>query len=452
MAKQNPIVLVHGYSDEGESFANWAAALQKRGFDVSRIHTCSYRSLTNEVTIKDIAEGFDRALRIQAGLNADEEFDAIVHSTGMLVVRSWLTSYVKRRGRLKRLIGLAPATFGSPLAHKGRSWLGSIFKGNKEAGPDFMEAGDLVLDGLEMGSRFTWDLTHLDLLSKETYYGPDANTPYVFVFCGTKAYGGLRGMVNEPGTDGTVRFAATSLNTRKVNMDLTRDPAREGSRASVVAPKNLDSPVRLVKGVNHGTIMSAPPAQLIDLVAEALDVSDAAGLKAWTMKADALHARGAADVDEWQQFVVRLTDERGDPVTDYNLQLTTTKNRWVFGGTRAFESDVHVYSGDKSLRCFHVNLTKLKKEDLSTLRLHVMASSGSSLVGYHGLGSEKTTEDMSKYDKGGKWDAVINLSQTLKDPNFSFFYPFTTTLIELKVNREPMPLNVLEKNEVCWFI
>ena len=118
---RNPIVLVHGYSDDGAAFKVWERILEQRGYDVAMVHACSYRSLTNEVTIKDIAEGFDRALQLRAGLDADEPFDAIVHSTGMLVIRAWLTAYAGRRDRLKHLIGLAPATFGSPLAHKGRS-------------------------------------------------------------------------------------------------------------------------------------------------------------------------------------------------------------------------------------------------------------------------------------------------------------------------------------------
>ena len=96
---RNPIVLVHGYSDEGASFKVWERILEQRGYDVAMIHACSYRSLTNEVTIKDIAEGFDRALRIRTGLSEDEPFDAIVHSTGMLVIRAWLTAYAGRRER-----------------------------------------------------------------------------------------------------------------------------------------------------------------------------------------------------------------------------------------------------------------------------------------------------------------------------------------------------------------
>src|SRR6185436_19621009 len=136
----NPIVLIHGYSDKDESFLTWKKELEERFAD-RRIHVVSYRTLTNEVSIKDIAEAFVRALKLTPGLNADEDFDPIVHSTGMLVIRSWLVTYPERRAQLKRLIGLAPASFGSPLATMGRSTLGSIFKGNKAWGPDFLEAG-----------------------------------------------------------------------------------------------------------------------------------------------------------------------------------------------------------------------------------------------------------------------------------------------------------------------
>src|SRR5687767_4738191 len=156
-----PIVLVHGYSDAAPSFGKWRDALTSRGYDAKTIHLGNYVSLSNEITIKDIAEGFDRALRISS-LGDDQPFDAIVHSTGMLVVREWLAGTIgsgdstdlmqKRQRRLKHLIGLAPATFGSPLAHKGRSWLGAIFKGGKQPGPDFLEAGNLDRKSIRLNS------------------------------------------------------------------------------------------------------------------------------------------------------------------------------------------------------------------------------------------------------------------------------------------------------------
>ena len=143
-----PLVLIHGYSAEGTAFDSLRNALQKKGIKPTDINVCNYVSLNNEITIKDIAEGLDRAFRKhQVLLNEDQEFDAIVHSTGMLVLRSWLTNYGaavganRRLARLKHLIGLAPATWGSPQAHKGRTWLGALVKGNRQLGPDFLNAG-----------------------------------------------------------------------------------------------------------------------------------------------------------------------------------------------------------------------------------------------------------------------------------------------------------------------
>src|SRR5512134_758675 len=186
---KRPVVLVHGYRDQGPSFRRWSDVLTARGFDATTIHLGSYVSLSNEISIKDIAEGFDRALR-ESPLKDGQPFDAIVHSTGMLVVREWLAGTIgtidrpelaaERQARLKHLIGLAPATFGSPIAHKGRSWLGAIFKGGRQPGPDFMEAGDQVLRGLELGSAYTWDLAHRDFLGEHAVYGRTSATPYPF--------------------------------------------------------------------------------------------------------------------------------------------------------------------------------------------------------------------------------------------------------------------------------
>jgi hypothetical protein len=359
-----PIVLVHGYSDNDMGFAKWREILSGGdGGPVFDVRVSAYESLSNEISIKDIAEGFDRALRHQADLSNDEDFDAIVHSTGMLVVRAWMTTYSKRRERLKHLIAFAPATWGSPLAHKGRSWLGSVFKGNKNPfNPDFMEAGNEVLNGLELGSRFTWDLAHKDLFGGETFYGPSKRTPYVFIFCGNKPYTGIRELVNEPGTDGTVRMAGCSLNSRKVVVDLT-ERAEGTQRVFVTEWKGVSEiPVVLIDGVNHGTIMGQPTATLVDLVRTGLNVSSENGLNVWIERAKAASAESTMK-QKWQQFVLRMLDERGDPITDYNVRIVADGRE-----LRQFTDDVHVYTLDKSLRNFHVDVTDLvlQRDFLST--------------------------------------------------------------------------------------
>jgi len=438
---RRPVVLIHGYSDKGESFDTWKHALEARGYDATTISVCSYETLTNEITIKDIAEGFDRALAEEAQLKGNQEFDAIVHSTGMLVVRSWLTSYADPRiKRLKHLVGLAPATWGSPLAHKGRSWIGAIFKGRKELGPDFMEAGNRVLDGLELASRFTWDLAHRDLLGEKTFYGPTKSTPFVFIFCGNRGYRGLRGLINSDGTDGTVRWAGCALNTRKFILDLTGVTGH-----SAPEPPGVDAPLVFVDDTDHGSIIREPPKGLIDQVASALEVDSEPSLTAWRTQALKWSTPPDKKV-EWQQFVVHVIDERGDPVSDYNLQLLTGSGDKL----KTFDLDVHVYRNDNSFRCFHVNLSKLEPDELSKLQLRLIASSGTALIGFSGIGSEKIKLDgpAMTYDSDGKWDAWIELPAAIND--ISVFYPYTTTLLEIKVNREPMPL--VGVNNVLWFL
>jgi hypothetical protein len=456
-----PIVIVHGYSDEGKTASNWCRKLEAFGYDATTIHVSEYVSLSNEVTIKDIAEGFDRSLRIRAGLKDNEEFDAIVHSTGMLVIRAWLTTYASRASRVKHLVGLAPATFGSPMAHKGRSLLGGIFKGSKRFGPDFMEAGDRVLSGLELGSAFTWDLAERDFITSTPVYGPDGTTPYPFIFIGLRDYGFVKRLATEPGTDGTVRWAGAGFNVRKVTVDLTREADQAGSRVVFGAWSNEHVPLVLLANHNHGTIFGDPTDDVVQSVADALQVSTAAEYAAWRERHNALTERNLKETGahHWQQFVTHLVDERGDGIADYYVELYTRDEDGTFMEIEHFNLEFHEYREDTSYRCFHVDLDEIQLERLPNLWLRLIASSGSKHVGYHGFGSERMTAEGVPQAGDGKWDAVIDLSSNLASAAASnggkapdFFTPFTTTLVEMKMNREPMPLDITSPNQVAWFL
>src|SRR5260370_12564441 len=236
-----PLILIHGYSAEGKDMENLKQALVARGIESQDICICNHVSLNNEVTTQDIAEGLDRAFRKhQVFGNETQEFDAIVHSTGMLVLRAWLATggppaTNPRLKRLKHLVGLAPATWGSPQAHKGRTWLGAMVKGNRDLGPDFLNAGDRVLEGLELGSKFTWDLSHVDLIGPEPFYGKGTDTPFVAVFIGNTPYEGLASLANDPGADGAGRWSGGGLNARKGTIDPTRIPVANATRLRLPA-------------------------------------------------------------------------------------------------------------------------------------------------------------------------------------------------------------------------
>src|SRR5262249_1348684 len=202
-----PLVLLHGYHSEGAAYNVWRDVLTRAGFKIEDIFIGNYVTLNNEITVDDIAEGFDRALRARG--MADQPFDIVVHSTGMLVLRSWLTApgATNRQKLLKHLVALAPATNGSPVSTKGRSLLGRIFLGNHTLGPDFLNSGNLVLDDLELASKYTWDLAHKDLFGPKCLYDDSPDTPYVFIFDGTDDYGKLAEIFDKDdqlGTDGVV--------------------------------------------------------------------------------------------------------------------------------------------------------------------------------------------------------------------------------------------------------
>ena len=465
------LVLIHGYSDSGQAFLPLRNALAARGIELTDINICTYVSLNNEITIKDIAEGLERAFQNHPLLKdtPDFEFDAIVHSTGMLVIRSWLTnngiraSVNNRVQRLKHLIGVAPATWGSPQAHKGRTWLGAIIKGDKDfLGPDFLNAGDRVLEGLELGSSFTWDLAHLDLLGKEPFYDSGSDTPFVSVFIGNEPYTGLAKVANDPGTDGTVRWAGCGLNTRKIRIDLTQTPvdldgnpvsfkggiATQRAWITDFAVGRLDIPMIAVDGRNHGTIIRDPEPGMVDLIVDFLKVG-VAGQETynhWLDRAKEYGAQGlpkmlaepdpgffgrifetSKEMAGWQQFVVRARDERGDPIADYMVEIV--KDDKIFD---AMSTDVHAYGPDSSYRCFHIHLPKDISDPGLKLRARIHASTGTELVAYQGY--NETKQELTADSE------PIELDLDLGEHG-SLFYPFTTTLIEIVLNREPLPFD-----------
>ena len=436
----NPLVLIHGYGSDAEAFHVWKDALLQAGRTIEEISIGNYVTLNNEITVDDIANGLQNALHSK-GLD-QKPFDAIVHSTGMLVIRSWLTAsnaQTSRQGLLKHLVALAPATFGSPLAAKGRSLIGRIFQGNKDPGPDFLNSGNLVLSNLELGSKYTWDLAHKDLIDKKLY-GPGDDTPYVFVFDGTDDYGKLAEIFlpgDQKGSDGVVRWSGVALNSRKITLNLSSPvPKVQWSDWSNL----LDIPIIPVAGVNHNQILSKPPNELIPLVLSALDVNSAADVATFyaaVAQAGVIQAaKQKLSTDQWQQFVVHAEDSQGNPITDYSIEILTVDEDRKETTISGFEADVHPFAADTSFRCFHVELCKLP--DLTGKRLiaRLRASTGTNLVGYEGYWS-KTSETADP--EFGPVDLDISAFNGSQPGKPVLFYPFTTTLLEIILSREPIP-------------
>jgi hypothetical protein len=153
-----------------------------------------------------------------------------------------------------------------------------------------------------------------------------------------------------------------------------------------------------------------------------------------------LFARGEGELDGWQQFVVHAKDERGDPVTDYLLEVLRPNG---LGGWEPFEemyTSVHAYSTDPSYRCFHIRLPKGITKQGNSLRIRINASTGTELIVYQGYEGEQNGKTLQAEAQPVELDV-----KDLGEDAGTLFYPFTTTLIEIILNREPSPLNAVSR-------
>ena len=73
------------------------------------------------------------------------------------------------------------------------------------------------------------------------------------------------------------------------------------------------------------------------------------------------------------------------------------------------------------------------------------------MVSYYGYVDEHAGSGQATVDESGMLEAVINLTHLLQEYEVSFFYPYTTTLVELRLNREPSPPDPGQPNSLVGF-
>jgi len=141
------LLIVHGYSDGSTSFTALGKFFVAQGlYQANDVFYLDYSSMDDDATFEDFADKLDADHRLRLG---GERVDVACHSTGSLVVRSWLALHAERAYRrqqpepcpVDRLLCFAPANFGSELAKLGQSLLGkfrSTFFNSHSHSVDFM--------------------------------------------------------------------------------------------------------------------------------------------------------------------------------------------------------------------------------------------------------------------------------------------------------------------------
>lgn len=429
----DPVVIVHGWSDDSQSFTalhTYLAASLPEPPLVIRL--ADWISLLNDVTYADIATAMERAWRASGLPVAPHSTSVIVHSTGALIARDWMTRYyTPETVPMKRLVMLAPANFGSPLAHKGRSFIGRALKGWGQPG---FQTGDQVLKGLELASPYTFHLAGRDLFDTTArWYGRDRILATVLV--GNKGYTGITALANEAGSDGTVRISTANLNAAKLELSL--DHAQNITSFSY-AQVNGAIAFSIMDGENHSTIAfkdkgpknpRTGPAILRALAVEDADYADVPGHFAWQAEIDAADPKVAAESDRFQNTVTWLTDDLSQDVDDYFVEFYRKESEDSNFEQRLYEkliADVHPYQDNPAYRSLYLSIDNYEKLatrfQIKQLYMSLMASPvynpPSQPVGYIALGERQA---------GG---LVLDESGRAQ-----FFQPHRTLLVKITIER-----------------
>ncbi|HKR06907.1 MAG TPA: alpha/beta hydrolase [Bacteroidia bacterium] len=463
MANGEKTLIIHGYSDCSDSFVKIKELLSRNNTPAASIYYADYVSREDNLTFNDVIDGLNDQLFQQGFIGSDGtkkcDLNIIVHSTGGLVIRYWIYKYYGHRPDqcpVKRIVMLAPANFGSPLAERGKSFLGQIFKGRWKIG-DFLEVGQQILDGLELASPFQWSLTHNDLLMEHSYYSCDKIQ--VTVLVGIKDYDGLRGWVNKPGTDGTVMISGTALSTVKLLLDFSLPKNDEGGYDPVkwdFSKSACDFSFGVLQGLNHGTIVDEAGkdnTEVSQLMIRALR-ADKDGFVQLKKDLEGITEKtyGAEKKPKFQQFVLRTIDDFGMQISDYSVEF------FVFRAERMNEKKlvehndlVEELEGDELEYSKEINRTICKEftknstdgcfrrflvnpeEVLKVLdeAKNKMGDVVLSMKVYVNKIDKKTGYDNKRIEK----IVLHHTGEKADDSKPSIFYPNTTTFVELKVNR-----------------
>ena len=413
------LAIIHGWSDTSRSFKHLGDTLVSEGAveGVRHVRLGDYISLDDDITFDDLADALEKAWRDDELPTRHRSVDVLVHSTGALVVRHWMTRYYKPTANpVRRFVMLAPANYGSPLAHKGRSFIGRVAKGFKLSKP--FQTGTHILEGLELASPFSWDLAQRDVFAREGWYGPGGVLATVLV--GTSGYSGISAAANEPGTDGTVRVATANLNAAFVSFDFSTDPQKP--TLAFRNPTGISAFAR-IGGENHSTIAlkdRGPKSQdTLPIIKQALAVTDATFERfVQELEQHTELTRRAEEGDKYrhgyQNTVVRVSDNHGASVRDYFLELFGKKpddarpedakpDDALTGQIQEnVITTVHANDQNPSYRSLHLDWSELQRIVVDNNRalyisltampdINRTGSVGYSTVGYDDIGSIKLT-------------------------------------------------------------
>lgn len=443
-----PLLIIHGWSDEADSFVTLATAIEtisKR--TVLSITLGNYVSLDDDVRMKDLVNGLQRAWTQQRLPTSSKSIDVIIHSTGGLIIRDWMATYFTANNLkppINNLLMLAPANFGSPLAHKGRAIYGRVIKGFNAK--KRFQTGTYILRALEMASPYSWRLAQRDRFQDNAMSVTGVRTT---VIVGNTGYSGISSLANELGSDGTVYAATANLNCASIEISFPAGDQRP--RFNAIRDSRGDTAFLLLDDFNHSSIAYKDPKHsdndaLLRYIMRALDVTNTENFKQWIQDCDnhTVSVLAAHDSDKdshkhgFQNTVFRVRDDQGFDVEDYVIEFynDTAKgdaDRLAELFNKEAVVKVHAHKDNASYRSFMIDCSALYRiieaqDQMLNISISAMPDLNEecNLVGYRSFGN---------HDIG-------QLTLNAQDVR-NFFIPNRTLFIDITLTRQ-------QKDELFW--
>ncbi|MYB17873.1 MAG: alpha/beta hydrolase [Holophagales bacterium] len=452
---ERPVVMIHGWSATSEGLEPLARLVRAQlGAEISIVRLADYLSMEDEVRFDDLVSAMDRAWDAEGLPRTTGGVDALVHSTGGPVIRDWLDrNFAPGDSPVGRLVMLAPANFGSPLAHKGRSLIARALKGfiaKKPEGRPF-ETGTQILKGLELASPYTWNLAGRDRFGEGgTRYQP--GNVLCTVLVGNTGYRGIRSIANEEGSDGTVRVSTANMNCVRLTASFPAHPEDPEVGHDVYWSKMEESTGSTAFGVldghNHGTIKlshlrtrrlrSKRDRGALNDIIKSLTVQED-DFEQWreelAVRNEALlpsTSRGNAQKHGFQNTVVRVEDQYGVGVDDFLLEFyekDDDRGRTAERFHRSAIRKVHKYRDDHSYRSVYIDCTRLAAA-IDKVGEYLSMS----LTAYPELDPPKIPVGFETIA-----DEHIGGLRIGKEDVNRFFAPHRTALVSLQLERQQSP-------------
>lgn len=343
MAPKKQIVFLHGWAGAYDTYGKVPQLLAKAGYPVEHIHLGEYTTGDDDLSIDDYAIALQKAF---VDRRFGKPFDVIVHSTGVLVVRAWLTKFYKpnQTSPVRKLIMVAPANNGSRLAGWGKKvpW----------------DWGNKVLDALGLGASFTWNLNWEWLLSQRHARMPgleiyhlqgsknDLSMPKVFDFL-DDAFGLDIPVFEEEGSDNTVRVSAANLNMKGMRL-------AEGQKTQDATIHEISGipiyhfPDRSHFGDKHGILGSIKSKQnkVYQTIIEVLDCDPGSPPKP---------TQPFSAKQNFVMLTIRVIDQIGNPFEEF-------VTRFYFGNRQESKQiKIKHRNENKECDCFYIQYKDLKK-------------------------------------------------------------------------------------------